>query len=212
LTTILSSLFLLENSTEEDQDKVRTFHYQRIRKSTKNLIEILNDFLSLSKLEEGKIQPAHQVTNIPDLIREIIEGTQAVKKEQQEISYTHLGEHEWFSLDGKFLKNILINLLANAFKFSPPEGKIEVLSRFEGDRIRIEVTDQGIGIPEEEQPHLFNRFFRAKNAQNIEGTGLGLSIVKKYVDLMKGSIELISHLNQGTKFTLIFPNHSGEND
>jgi PAS domain S-box-containing protein len=206
LTTILSSLFLLENSKEEDQERLRKFHFEWIRKSTKNLIEILNDFLSLSRLEEGKVEPSYHVTDVTGLIKEVTEDINAVKKEGQNIVYTHFGNSEQLWADEKILRNILINLLSNAIKFSPPSGKIEVFSHLDKDTLKIEITDQGIGIPDEEKKHLFNRFFRANNAQNIEGTGLGLSIVKKYVDLMGGDIELSSEINKGTKFTVSLPN------
>lgn len=205
LTTILSSVFLLENSKSEDQERIRKVHFERIRKSAKNLTAILNDFLSLSKLEEGKVKPSYSMTDIGALIEEIIEELSTLKKSEQTIFYSHSGSKAPQAMDRQFLRNILINLLTNAIKFSPPNGKIGLSSQLENDGLKITVSDQGIGIPMEEQQHLFSRFFRAKNAQNIDGTGLGLNIVKKYVDLMRGDIVLESGTDQGTTFIVMIP-------
>ena len=108
-------------------------------------------------------------------------------------------------LDKKMLKNILFNLLSNAIKYSednqPITCRIEVL----GNTLNIAIIDQGIGIPEEEQQHLFTRFFRAHNVENIQGTGLGLNIVKRYVDLMNGLIRFESRLGEGSSFFVTLP-------
>ena len=108
-------------------------------------------------------------------------------------------------LDKNCVKNILINLISNAIKFSPENKSIDVISLTDSQNIRLTVKDHGMGISEEDQKHLFERFFRAKNATNIQGTGLGLYIVTKYVDLMNGKIEFESKLNEGTTFNIILP-------
>ena len=106
----------------------------------------------------------------------------------------------------KLLKNILYNLITNAIKYSPEEKNIDIRVNVEESIFEIEIQDQGIGIPEDEQAQLFERFFRAKNATNIQGTGLGLSIVKKYVELLKGSIAFTSEYGKGSIFRLTIPN------
>ena len=98
----------------------------------------------------------------------------------------------------------MINLLSNAIKYSGEGSVIDLILSVKDD-IRIIVNDQGIGIPEEEQHNLFERFFRANNVTNIQGTGLGLNIVKKYVDMMDGEIQFSSQVNKGSTFTVILP-------
>lgn len=205
LTTILSSVFLLENGKEENKQRSDETHFGKIRKSVKNLTDILNDFLSLSKLEEGKVSPTYSLTDIKAFTEEIIEEVCTLKKPGQSILFSHSGKNDPQAVDKQILKTILVNLLSNAVKFSPTGGNIELYSLVENDQLKISVSDQGIGIPEEEHQHLFTRFFRAANAQNIEGTGLGLNIVKKYIDLMQGTIEFKSGLDQGTKFIVTIP-------
>ena len=95
--------------------------------------------------------------------------------------------------------------VSNAIKFSPENGIIKVNSFVEDKNFIITVEDNGIGISEEDQQHLFERFFRAKNAINIQGTGLGLHIVSKYLELMSGRIEMRSKLNEGSTITVYIP-------
>ena len=105
----------------------------------------------------------------------------------------------------KILRNVLLNLLSNASKYSPEGKQIQIISSVAGDQIVITVKDYGIGIPEEDQEKLFTGFFRASNVNHVQGTGLGLSIVKKYVELMGGCISFVSKLNTGTTFTVDVP-------
>jgi signal transduction histidine kinase len=125
-------------------------------------------------------------------------------KEGQQIRYNHEGE-AIVTNDKKLLRNILINLISNAVKFSDTNRFITVTSRVQNGTASVAVQDQGIGISEEDQQHLFSTFFRGKNALNIQGTGLGLHIVKRYADLMQGRLHLQSTLGEGTTITLTFP-------
>jgi signal transduction histidine kinase len=102
------------------------------------------------------------------------------------------------------LRNIIINLVSNAIKFSPENATIWVDSRCSENEIVLTIKDEGLGIPEEDMKHLFERFFRGKNVDNIQGTGLGLHIVSKYVELMGGTIDVQSQLEAGTRFTIKF--------
>jgi signal transduction histidine kinase len=120
-------------------------------------------------------------------------------------------------MDRGILRNIITNLLSNAIKYSPEDKDIDFISMIEGNDLKFTIKDSGIGIPDEEQKYLFERFFRAKNASNIQGTGLGLNIVKKYVDLLGGEVSFSSAENEGTTFTVIFDQNvikklSEEND
>lgn len=204
LSTILSSASLAAKYTQEDEQEKRDKHIQRIKSSVQNLTDILNEFLSIGKIEDGKVITHYSVFNVKELINTICnELQQGIAKKTQEIIYKHEGETN-VNLDITLLRNIFINLLSNAIKFSGEDGKIEVGSLVDDNNIIFRVRDAGMGISKEDQEHLFERFFRAKNATNIQGTGLGLHIVGKYVELMNGHIECESELEKGTLFTITF--------
>lgn len=205
LSTILSSISLLSRYTESNQQEKRDKHIQRIKSAVRNLTGILNDFLSLSKLEEGKIENQPFEFELQELCPEVIDEIQGLLKDGQEIIHEGLPSHMTVNWDKRLVKNILFNLLSNAIKYSDEGKKIFLKERLEGDYLLIDITDQGIGIPEADQGYLFTRFFRAANAMNIQGTGLGLNIVKRYIDLVGGSITFDSQLNVGTTFTVCLP-------
>ncbi|MEM6344027.1 MAG: PAS domain S-box protein [Bacteroidota bacterium] len=203
LATILSSLNLLNRYTEPEQAEKRDKHINRIRNNVHNLTGILNDFLSLSKLEEGKIQARYETFKIDELCEELREEMLSQAKKGQKIDYVSEGPQEIY-LDPYLLRNILVNLLNNAIKYSPEESLITLKYQGTADTIALDISDEGIGIPDEDQVHMFERFFRATNVTNIQGTGLGLSIVKRYVDLMNGGITFTSVHHEGTTFSLRF--------
>ena len=118
--------------------------------------------------------------------------------------FNHDGTDQAWS-DKKLLKNIIINLVSNASKFSKEDEPIEIKSRITNEAMQLEIKDTGIGISEEDLEHLYSSFYRGKNAVNIQGTGLGLHIVKRYVDLLNGTIELDSKLGEGSKFCITIP-------
>lgn len=203
LSTILTSVTLIEKYKSEADDEKRKKHIYRIKSSVNNLTGILNDFLSLDKLEEGKIQISKSNQSVTELCTELAEEMQAMGKLGQKIIYKHKGDHTKFLLDKQILRNILSNLLSNAIKYSGENMEIHFKSEINNSELIISVADKGMGIPKADQPHLFDRFFRASNAINIQGTGLGLNIVKKYLDLMGGVISFSSKEGEGTMFTII---------
>lgn len=203
LSTVLSSAYLLEKySCTEDQPK-RKKHTERIIASVNILTDILNDFLSVGKIEEGKISVKLIAFNIKEHISAIIGEMKNLQKKGQEVSYSHSGD-EMVELDPVILKHIIMNLLSNAIKFSPEGASIEIRSEKKKNLLKLSVKDQGIGIPMEDQRHLFERFHRGSNVTNIQGTGLGLHIVGKYTELLKGKIQCKSELENGTEFNLQF--------
>jgi signal transduction histidine kinase/DNA-binding NarL/FixJ family response regulator len=202
LGTILSSVSLIGKYNGQNDEDKRYKHIQRIKASVVNLTAILNDFLSLSKLEEGKVSYNAVPVSLTELCEEIKEEMQVIAKEGQDIICIHNGHSEIIELDKQILKNILINLVSNAIKYSDEHKPIQVRTEQADDTIRIKVTDEGIGIPKEDQQHIFDTFFRATNAMNIQGTGLGLNIVKKYTDMLGGQINFESQPGKGTTFTL----------
>ena len=204
LSSVLSSASLIGKYTTTEQQSNRDKHVNRIKESVKHLNDLLEDFLSLGKLDEGKIGAQFGEFNLPEVIGDTIDEVRGMVKKGQEIRYTHEGEGSVYS-DKKLMKNILINLISNALKFSDEEAVVDVKSEVRDSTATISVKDKGIGIALEDQEHLFSSFFRGKNALNIQGTGLGLHIVKRYTDLIGGSINLQSALGEGTTIAVTIP-------
>ncbi len=205
LSTILSSASLMIQYIKAEQQDKRERHFHKIKSSVDILTTILNDFLSLSRLEEGKIDINTEDFEIHDFCRETIDDVKNILKQGQKIQLQHTDKKIDVHLDKKVLKLILFNLISNASKYSDESTEIIFEIREKKRRLIISITDAGIGIPEEEQIHLFDRFFRASNATAIKGTGLGLHIVKRYAELMGGEIHFESHLGKGSTFAVSFP-------
>lgn len=213
LSTILSSAYLVSQYTSTDDQPRRDKHLQRIISSVNLLTDILNDFLSVGKIEEGKISVRFTMTNIPHLVNEMLGEIRPILKNGQQLLYTHTGAKDAV-MDMTLLKHIIINLVSNAIKFSPENGNINITTTIDGNILTLSVKDDGIGISKEDMVHLFERFYRGTNAINIQGTGLGLNIVSKYAELMNGNITCDSELNKGTRFTIVFDlkNHPYEEE
>jgi PAS domain S-box-containing protein len=209
LSTVLSSAYLIEKySSGEDQPK-RERHLQRIVSSVNMLTDILNDFLSLGKMEEGKLHAKITEFSMEEMIHATLEEMKNNLKKEQQIIYKHQGDGKVF-LDSTLLKHIVMNLISNASKFSPDSATIEITSSHQNDLVMLSVKDGGIGISKEDQKHLMERFFRGANAGNIQGTGLGLHIVSKYVEMMHGKIKCTSQLEKGTEFIITFNTKKNE--
>jgi len=204
LSTILSSVFLLESYDGAAYIEHKQEHIERIKRTVNILTDSLNDFLRVGKLEEGQIRLVLTETCVRAYLNEIVREMQTMIKPGQEILYQHQGIEMKVLLDRNVTRGILMNLLSNAVKYSPENCSIWLNTFLGEDELVIEVIDQGLGIPEEEQKHIFDRFFRAVNALHIEGTGLGLHIVKKYVEMMNGTIDFVS-VSKGTSFTVKVP-------
>lgn len=185
-------------------------HTARIKNSVQLLTSILNDFLSLERLEAGRVSVNTEMINLVRLGEEIAEEMQLICKKNQHIVYQHTGATGQFLLDGNLLKNSVINLISNAIKYSGEDSFIEFSTEIQDDLCTIVIKDNGIGIPEEDQKNLFEPFFRANNTGNIPGTGLGLNIVRRYVNLMGGEVSFESAQNKGTSITMRFDQSSYE--
>lgn len=204
LSAVLSSASLINQYNERDEKDKVDKHVQRIKSSVNHLTSILNDFLSLGKLEEGVIDINKELLVLNDFIDSIREEMSPLLKQGQRLEVEFESETEIYS-DSRILRNILFNLISNASKYSP-EQKI-ILLKFEkrNGEFTLSVQDEGIGIPEEDQKHLFDRFFRASNSGNVQGTGLGLNIVKRYAELLGGTITYRSNSGKGSIFTVAVP-------
>ncbi|MBC7694517.1 MAG: PAS domain-containing sensor histidine kinase [Burkholderiales bacterium] len=204
LTTMMSSLSLVTKYGEQNDKENQSKHVAKIKTSINNLTDILNDFLSVSKLEEGKVENMPVEINVKNYISDVISEMKSMAVNGQKLLQIHTG-NDIGTVDKKFLKNVLFNLISNAIKFSPENGSIDISCHVAHSTLKISVKDNGIGISKADQKHLFERFFRGRNATHIQGTGLGLNIVAKYAELMNGSIDFESEENKGTTFTIIIP-------
>lgn len=206
LSAVLSSAYLLSRYHKTEEQPQREKHIQRIVSSVTLLTEILNDFLSVGKIEEGNIQPNYREYNIEAQMKELVHDVQHLLKRGQDIVYVHTGSSADVHLDASMMKHIVTNLLSNAIKFSGEDSEIGLATECSGRMLTLTVADKGIGIPADDIDSLFKRFFRSSNATNIQGTGLGLHIVSKYTELMNGRISCNSILGEGTRFTITFAN------
>lgn len=200
LSTILSSASLINKYIEVDQVEKINRHTNRIQNNVKNLTMILNDFLSLEKLENNNILSEIEPFDLIECISEVKEDMQLLKKDNQSITLQHNLSSTEVHTDRFIIQNILTNLLSNAIKYSGVDGKIKIDIEQDKKDVTIRLTDNGIGISEEDQHQLFQRFYRASNSGNVQGTGLGLHIFKRYVDLLEGTLFFESELNKGSTF------------
>ncbi len=204
LSAIQLSATLIDKYTSKQDSASVEKHTSKIKNAINNLTTILNDFLSLEKLEAGKVEANLHWFNFVALGEEIAEEMQLITKQNQLIVYEHKGTTAQVRLDQNLLKNCIINLISNAIKYSGEDTLIQFNSIIHSDELTLEIKDNGIGIPESDQQNLFEPFFRAHNTGDIPGTGLGLNIVKRYVGLMNGHVSCQSSQHVGTTFTLRF--------
>ncbi|MEW6468760.1 MAG: ATP-binding protein [Bacteroidota bacterium] len=204
LAAILSSLALIRQYMELNDKEKQLKHIDRIKSSVNGLTDIINDVLSVSKLEEGKVMLRPERVSLPEFVADIMKEMQGIAREGQQLVYAHMGGQE-YRTDKKVFKHILFNLVSNAIKFSAEGKSIDITTTVSTSGLELTVKDRGIGISQEDQNYIFDRFFRAQNATNIQGTGLGLNIVAKYVEMLGGKISFSSELGLGTLFTVYLP-------
>ena len=204
LSTILSSISLLSKYISTEEQHKRDKHIDRIKSSVKTLTDILNEFLSLGRIEEGKVDVKAEEFNITAFFNDTINEMSVLLKSGQNFKYEHLGLINTYT-DSHLLKHIMINLISNAIKFSPENSIISIETEVTINTTTIKITDNGIGIPASDQIHLFERFFRATNVTNIQGTGLGLHIVGRYIEILKGTINYYSEFEKGSTFEIQLP-------
>ncbi len=204
---IMSSAELIARYQDESNAHKRLKHVNTIKESVRYLTSILNDFLSLDKLDADKMSCHVQQFDLCDFLHELIAELRGITKENMEIHFNHHGGSLPVFLDKTLLRNIVTNLVSNAIKYSVSGKKsvIGVTSQLSESSVVISVVDNGMGIPDSDQKHLFERFFRATNAATVQGTGLGLNIVKRYLDLMNGTISFTSKEGLGTTFDVVLP-------
>ena len=202
LSTILSSTNLVAKYVELDDAEKIEGHLFKIKDNIAHLTSILNDFLSMGKWDEGKVKVEKTSFCWQNFITDLVDSMKDVLKDGQTIELS-IQDHQIY-LDKNLLKKSLINLIANAIKYSNENSSSLVSSSLEDDIFHIAVKDDGIGIPVKEQHSIFERFYRASNVTNIQGTGIGLNLVRNYVTTMDGEITFESEESKGACFNLKF--------
>ncbi|WP_235932892.1 sensor histidine kinase [Flagellimonas sediminis] len=212
LTSILTSTSLLSKYTETDQQDKRDKHINTIKSKVRHLDSILTDFLSIERLDTGKVN--YNITNFPlsKLVNEVIYDSNTLLKEGQRIRYPMDIEGITIDFDEKIMALSLSNLVHNAIKYSPEDTEIELKATKIGAALQIAITDQGLGIPKKEQPFIFDRYFRASNVLTVQGTGIGLNIVRQHMHNLGANITFTSELGKGSTFTLHIPINNKENE
>ncbi|HVU13176.1 MAG TPA: PAS domain S-box protein [Phototrophicaceae bacterium] len=205
LTTILSSSQLIRLYRDRMSLERQVDHLDKIETQVRRLTDLLNDVLTLSKADAVGMEFNPVPLNLTAFCRAIAEEIQVITKTPHRIVVSVTGTCDGFMGDEKLLRHIVINLLTNAIKYSPEGGSVQFDLICTDNQAAIRISDQGLGIPEEDQKHLFEPFHRAKNVREISGTGLGLPIVKRAVDAHGGTISVNSHEGEGTTFTVNLP-------
>lgn len=205
LSGILTSVMLAGKYKLEEQQDKRDKHLNTIRNKVHYLDNILNDFLSIERLESGKVNYKFTTFSLSKLVNEVVYNANVTLKSGQEIEYPQNIDDIILIQDEKILELVLSNLLSNAIKYSPENTHIRFEIKMEPEKIIFEITDQGIGIPEKDQKHIFERYFRAENALLNQGTGIGLNIAKVHLENLGGNISFSSKENEGTKFIVQLP-------
>ncbi|MFQ3612583.1 MAG: ATP-binding protein [Cyanobacteriota bacterium] len=203
LSTILLSAQVLENSDPAWLDEKKARNLRRIQSATQSLTQMLTDVLTIARAEAEQLE-AHPIPlDLAQLVAQVVEelNPESDHRLQFHVHPAHLPA----CLDPKLLRSVLNNLISNAIKYSPDGGPIQVSLTQAGEVATLQVQDQGIGIPLEDQEHLFELFHRASNVGKIEGTGLGLAVVKKCLESMGGAIRIASQPGQGTTVWVRIP-------
>lgn len=178
--------------------------------ATLRMSGLMEQILVLGRADSGKMNLCPVPLDLPKLARQIGAETLASTGRAKPIEFDFAGELAPVALDESLLRLILGNLLSNAVKYSPEDGVVRLLASREGDRLALEIVDEGIGIPTEDQRHLFEAFHRASNVGEISGTGLGLVLVKRCVEIHLGTLEFESEPGRGTHFRITLPVDPGK--
>ena len=205
LSGILTSTTLASKYTQTNQQDKREKHLNTIKNKVHYLTSILNDFLSIERLETGKVTYKFEHFGLLDLINEVVYNANVTLKTGQIIDYPKDIDDIELYQDKNVLELILSNLMNNAIKYSKEDTKIELDIFEKGGYLHFKIKDQGIGIPQKDQSHIFERYFRAENALLSQGTGIGLNIIKYHLENLGGEISFESEENKGSIFFIKLP-------
>jgi CheY-like chemotaxis protein/two-component sensor histidine kinase len=181
---------------------------EKARRQVRRLSRLVEDLLDVSRLESGRLLLSRDPVEVDDLVAEVVADFQSASP-KHEIVFRRPEQKLRALGDRERLEQVVVNLVQNAIKYSPQGGRVEIDVERSGSRARVQVSDQGIGIPKEEQRHVFERFFRAHNAatRNYGGLGIGLYVSNEIVERHGGGFEVVSEPGQGTTFAFTVPLH-----
>ncbi|GGE25058.1 PAS domain-containing sensor histidine kinase [Psychroflexus planctonicus] len=205
LSGILSSATLIGKYQKEEQQPNREKHLTTIKNKVHYLTNILNDFLSIERLESGKVNYKFEEFSLVGLVNEVVYSANINLKNGQDIIYQKDLEDCVMKQDKSVLELVLTNLLGNAIKYSGEDTLIHFNIKKENNKVYFEVKDQGIGIPKKDQKHIFERYFRAENAILNQGTGIGLNIAKVHLENLGGKMNFTSEEDKGSVFSFEIP-------
>lgn len=207
LSVIQTAIELIEIHGERITEAKRNTYIKRIKGAVQSMKLLMEDVLFIGKSEAGKVECNLAPLNLKEFCQELIEGFTTVETRGHEIIFTCYSENTDALMDERLLHYILVNLLSNAIKYSPTNEtiKFELTCDYTQGIAIFQIQDEGIGIPEADQAHLFKSFYRASNSQSIQGTGLGLVIVKRCVEAHNGQIAFNSQEGVGTTFVITLP-------
>jgi len=205
LSGILSSATLIGKYPKEEQQPNREKHLTTIKNKVHYLTNILNDFLSIERLESGKVNYRFEEFSLVGLVNEVVYSANINLKNGQDVVYPKDLEDCILKQDKSVLELVLTNLLGNAIKYSAEDTLIHLSIKNDEKKIYFKVKDQGIGIPIKDQKHIFERYFRAENALLNQGTGIGLNIAKVHLENLGGKINFTSAENEGSIFSIEIP-------
>lgn len=202
LSGILTSTMLLGKYKLTEQQEKREKHLKTITKKVHYLNNILNDFLSVEKLETGQINYNYQTFKLSKVVDEVIYNANMHLKGGQKIIYPEDIDDISLTQDEKIIELSLSNLVNNAIKYSPEKTVIKIKIQQDKKYTTFKIIDNGIGIPKADQKNIFNRYFRAENALLTQGTGIGLNIIKSHLQNLGGTVSFKSEENIGSTFIM----------
>lgn len=205
LTSIQGFTELLRHNRQDLSPEIQSRYFGKIDAAVEHLLRLLNEVLLVGSIEAQKVQCQPVSTNLEKFCHDLVESLCLSDSTPHPIYIACTGNCTQTKVDQTLLHQILSNLLSNAIKYSPRQKPIQLNLHCQSDLIKIQVQDQGIGIPEENLPHIFDAFYRGRNVDRIKGTGLGLAVVKKCVEAHQGQIQVNREESFGTTFTITLP-------
>jgi PAS domain S-box-containing protein len=204
LSIIQNNIYMLKNYANKLDDAGREGKLDKIQSMVEHITELLQDVLSLNNIETGHTEFNPTPVQMDTFCRDILDEYQH-EKDQTHILKFDCPQPIKTTIDARLIRQVITNLLDNAIKYSKAGTTVTLVLTTEADKVLIKITDQGIGIPDDDKERMFQPFRRAGNVGDTGGSGLGLSIIKQAVELHGGTVTFTSQLNVGTTFTVTIP-------
>lgn len=209
-TPLTSIKWFLEMLIDGDLGKLSTEQIDTLKQvfaSNERMIDLVNRLLNVSRIESGRVKVEPKPTDLNDLIKGVITEITPLAKQLEQKVEVKISDSPVINIDQKLIREVFVNYMSNAIKYTPHGGKIVLSVKQDGQELIVAVKDDGIGIPNDQQSKIFHKFFRAENAvaRETEGTGMGLYVCKSIIDLSGGRTWFDSKLDKGTTFYFSLP-------